>query len=158
MSNDKKKFDTEMFGEISKDNISESIISSLSAENELEAEIEKFYIEPNKKIFVLKFNPEETDIMNYINFFIENYIKEQNYDDENKYLKKAFIFSVHMNRIFKADKKDIKKAKYIERNELGELISHLSDFYQIFIDDLDGEDISLVEIMKSQEKDLYRIK
>ena len=150
-----KKMNTEMFGEISKDNISQIKISSLSAENELEAEIEKFYIEPNKKIFILKFNPEETDIMNYIKFFIENHIKEKNYDDENKNIKKVFIFSVHMNRIFEAEKKDPKKAKYIERNELGELISHLSDFYQIFIDDLNGEDISLVEIMNSKEEELF---
>ena len=44
-----------------------------------------------------------------------------------------------MNRIFEDDKKDPKKKKYIERNELGEMISHLSDFYQIFIDNLNGD-------------------
>jgi hypothetical protein len=151
-----ENFETEMFGKINKENITDILISSLSAENELEAEIEKFYIEPNKKIFVLRFNPEETDIMNYIKFFIENQIKEKNYDDENKNIKKAIIFSVHMNRIFESDKKDPKKAKYIERNELGELISHLSDFYQIFIDDLNGEDISLIEIIGSKIEDLFR--
>ena len=37
-------FDTLMFGKISKDNITDILISSLSAENELEAEIEKFYL------------------------------------------------------------------------------------------------------------------
>ena len=49
-----------------------------------------------------------------------------------------------------------KKQKYIERNELGELISHLSDFYQIFIDNLNEDDISLVKIMGLEEKDLYK--
>ena len=149
-------FDTKLFGKINKNDITEVIISSLSAEIELEAELEKFYLEPNKKIFVLKFNPEETDIMNYIKFFIENHIKEKNYNDENIKNKKAFIFSIHMNRIFEDDKKDPKKKKYIERNELGELISHLSDFYQICIDNLNGEDISLIEIMKCKEEELFR--
>ena len=94
--------------------------------------------------------------MNYIKFFIENNKKEKNYEDENKNIKKAFIFSVHMNRIFKSDIADPKKAKYIERNELGELISHLSDFYQIFIDDLNGEDLSLIDIMKCEFDDLFK--
>ena len=94
--------------------------------------------------------------MNYIKFFIENHIKEKNYEDEAKNIKKAFIFSVHMNRIFNIDKQDPKKAKYLERNELGELISHLSDFYQIFIDDLNGENISLTKIMTYNEKDLFK--
>ena len=151
-----KIFKTEMFGEIHKENITDILISSLSSENELEAELEKFYLEPNKKIFVMKFNPEETDIMNYVKFFIENHIKEKNYDDENKNIKKAFIFSVHMNRIFEVDKQDPKKAKYVERNELGELISHLSDFYQIFIDNLNGENISLIDMMRCNENDLYK--
>ena len=60
-----------------------------------------------------------------------------------------------MNRIFEADKKDPKKKKYIERNELGELISHLSDFYQIFIDNLNGEDMSIFDIMKLKKNELF---
>ena len=106
------------------------LISTLSSENDLEAEIERFYLgeENKKKIIVFKFSPEETDIMNYIKFFIENHVKEKNYEDEKN--KKAFIFSVHMNRIFEEDKD---KDKYIERNKLGELLSHLSDFYQLLL-------------------------
>ena len=157
LSNISGSFNTNMLGKMNKDSITEVLISSLSAENELENELEKFYLDPNKKIFVLKFNPDETDIMNYIKFFIENYIKEKNYTDENKNIKKAYVFTIHMNRIFKEDLDDPKKKKYIERNELGELISHLSDFYQIFIDNLNGEDLSLSEIMKiKKEEELFR--
>ena len=43
--------------------------------------------------------------MNYVKFFIENHIKEKNYIEENK--KKVYIFSVHMNRIFEEDEKEI---------------------------------------------------
>ena len=151
-------FHTEMFGDINKDNISDILISSLRCENDLETELEKFYLEPHKKIFILRFNPKETDIMNHINFFIENHVKEKNYDTDKENNRKAFIFSIHMNRIFNSDKNDIKKEKYIERNELGEMISHLSDFYQIFIDNLNGENISLIELMEhKKENELFQI-
>ena len=154
---DDLSFETKMFGKIKKSNIKDIQISSLSAENELEAELEKIYLDQENKfkIIVFRFNPDETDIMNYIKFFIENHIKEKNYIDENNNNKKAFIFSVHMNRIFEVDKKDPKKKKYIERNELGEIISHLSDFYQIFIDNLNGGDISIIDIMKFKGKELF---
>ena len=61
-----------------------------------------------------------------------------------------------MNRIFKEDEMDPKKKKYIRKNKLKETISHLSDFYQIFIDNLNGEDISLIEIMKCKKEELFR--
>ena len=60
-----------------------------------------------------------------------------------------------MNRIFEADKNNEKMKKYIKRNELGETISHLSDFYQIFIDNLHGKNLSLIDIMKNKEIDLF---
>ena len=158
LSNISNEFETKMFGKINKNNIKEIQISSLSAENELEAELENIYLDEDdkNKIIVFKFNPYETDIMNYIKYFIENHIKEKNYEEENKNKQKAFIFSVHMNRIFEEDKKDSKKKKYIERNELGEIISHLSDFYQIFIDNLNGEDISIIDIMNYKDEELFR--
>ena len=152
------EFETKMFGKIKKKNIKEIPISSLNSENELEAEMESIYLdeEDKHKIIVFKFNPDETDIMNYVKYFIENYVKEKNYVDENKNKHKAFIFTVHMNRIFNEDKNDPKKRKYIERNELGEIISHLSDFYQIFIDNLNGENISIIDIMKLKDEKLFR--
>jgi hypothetical protein len=39
---------------------------------------------------------------------------------------------------------------------LGETISHLSDFYQIFIDNLNGEDISFIDIMNYNQEDLFK--
>ena len=39
-----ENFETEMFGKMNKNNITEILISSLSAENELEPELEKFYL------------------------------------------------------------------------------------------------------------------
>ena len=149
------EFETELLGKINKDNIKEIQISSLYAENDLETQLEQVYLgEGNKyKIIIIKFNPNETKIMNYVKFFIENHIKEKNYIEENK--KKVYIFSVHMNRIFEEDEKDKKKRRYVKKNQLKETISHLSDFYQIFIDNLNGDDFSIVDIMKFKEQELF---
>ena len=154
LSNKEIIIDTKMFGKINKENVTEIMISSLISENQLEEELENFYFNPVKKIFVLKFNPDETDIMNYIKFFIENQINIKNNYNYN-INQKAFIFSIHLNRIFNKDLKDIQKTKYIERNTLGELISHLSDFYQIFIDNLNGGNNSLLNLMECKEEELF---
>ena len=149
--------ETKMFGKINKDNIIDILISSLSSETNLENELEKFYLEKDKRILVIRLNPNETDILNYVKFFIENYIKEKNNFEENNDNKKAFLFLIHMNRIFQADKEDKKKSKYIKRNEMGELISHLSDFNQIFIDNLNEENsFTLVELMNMEREELFR--
>ena len=164
LPNQNKIINTEMFGKINKDNLCEIMISSLTSENQLEEELENFYFSPAKKIIVFKFYPYETDIMNYIKFFIENQIVEkflskiEDYNSDlnkNKY-KKAFIFLIHLNRIFNKDLNDPQKEKYIKRNQLGELISHLSDFYQIFIDNLNGGDYSLLQIMEYKGEMLFR--
>ena len=147
LKNISDKFDTEMFGPIDRTNIKEIKIGSLNSENELEAQLESIYLDKDNKtkIIVIKFNPDETDIMNYAKFFLENYLKEKNYLDENS--KKAFIFTIHIKRINNEDLKDEMKAEYIGRNTLGESISHLSDFYQICIDHLNGENLSLIDIL-----------
>ena len=155
LANIKGEFDTKLLGKIDKNVIQEIQISSLSTENELEAQLEKIYLGEGKriKIAVFKFNPYETSIMNYVKFFIENHIKEKNYIDENN--KKVFIFSVHMNRILLSDETDKKKRSFVRKNKLVETISHLSDFYQIFIDNLNGEDYSITDLMKCKEEELF---
>ena len=152
VSND---FDTKIFGKIKRNSIKEIQISTLSSENELESELEQLYLNEGDKIkiIVFKFNPDETKKINYVKYFIENYIKEKNLDEDNK---KAFIFTIHMNRIFETDKNDPKKKKYIERNKLVDTISHLSNIYQIFIDNLNGEDFSLIDILKYKNEELFR--
>ena len=86
-------FETEMFGKINKNDIRDIQICSLSTENELESELENIYLDEGDriKIVVLKFYPEETVIMNYINYLIENYIKEKN-SEENQNKKKLLFF------------------------------------------------------------------
>ena len=149
------EFETELLGKINTSNIKEIQISSFTTENEFESELDQVYKGENNniKIIILKLNPYETGIMNYIKFFVENYIKENSHLEENN--KKVCIFSVHMDRIFESDIKNPKKKGYLRKNKLKETISHLSDFYHIFIDDLNGEDYTIVDIMKYNSEELF---
>ena len=78
-------------------------------------------------------------------------------------LKARFTYRKMLDLIDNNDKDDLtledlndpKKEKYIKRNQLGELISHLSDFYQIFIDNLNGEEYSLLEMMEYKDEKLF---
>ena len=83
--------------------------------------------------------------MNFIKFFIDNKEKEEGVQ------KKIYIFIVHMNRIFnsineKANFNRLKEKK--EYKNLNEDFSFLSDYYQIFIDNLNGdENINLTKFI-----------
>ena len=83
--------------------------------------------------------------MHYFACFINSYIKENNYLEEKN--KTVFIFSVHMKRTFKNEKNQFdSEEEYPMKEILNNSISYLFDFYHIFIDNLNGEDISIVDI------------
>ena len=88
--------------------------------------------------------------INYIDFFIENFIKEKNYIDENN--KIVYIFLIHIDRIFDEDEKDPNKKDLILKNQLKKTISLSSDFYQVFIDDLNGEEFTICDILKFNDQ------
>ena len=141
-------FETELLGKIKRNNIKEIKMSSISNENELEKYLDKIYREDKNiiKIIIIKFNDENKKNINYIMYFLENYINDINEiknDIEGKN-KKAFILSVHMKRTMNID---------VEGH-----ISNAFNFNQIFIDDLNGEDISILDIinLKEEEKNLIK--
>jgi len=63
-----------------KESLFQSFILYQNNLKDLESNLDKVYSKDKKwKIVVIKFNPYETGIMNYVKFFIENYITEKNY-------------------------------------------------------------------------------
>ena len=132
------------------DNIKNIKIKGIKSENELEKRIDNFLEDENYIICLLEFNPNEGEILNYIKFFIENREKEK------KNFNKIFIFVVHMIRLFYKeledyDKKSEKIKKTINSKILKETLSNLSDYYQIFIDNLNGKEDSLKNIIESDK-------
>ena len=67
-----ENINNEAFGYIIDNNIFEIKISSIKSENEFERKIDNFYNDKEKKICLIRFNPNEGHFINYIKFFIEN--------------------------------------------------------------------------------------
>ena len=146
----------ELIGIINKENIKEIIISSIKNENDLEREIDFFFNKKNYKICIIRLMPYEGSLMNYLKFFIEN--KEKNLVENNS--KKVFIFIVYMTKILKEELKEIDKMPLNEQIEIrkkiiDESLSHLSGYYQIFIDNLNGNENKIEEILNMNKFELF---
>ena len=133
----------EIFGTINEKNIVILKLNSITSETEFERYIDNFIINDDK-LFIIQFTPEEGSLMNYVKFFIDN--KEREYLSQNKDKKddkKAFIFIMHLKRIFNDELKDLqnksaKEQKEINKKIMKETLSNISGYYQIFIDNLNG--------------------
>ena len=143
-----KKFNLKIRDE----NIKKIKIRGIKSESQFDNELNYFLENDNYKICLIQFTSQEENFMNFIKFFIDNKEKEEGVQ------KKIYIFIVHMNRIFnsineKANFNRLKEKK--EYKNLNEDFSFLSDYYQIFIDNLNGdENINLTKIIDSKNEDL----
>ena len=151
-----KDVKNDLYGSISKEFIYQINISSIKSENELERQLFIFY-KQNYKICIIKYMPNEVKLMEYVKFFIEE--KEKDFEDNGE-SKKVFIFIAYISRILKNElinKNNLsqKKLNALNKKLLTETLSNLSGFYQIFIDDLNGEDNNnfneLIKVIKPIE-------
>ena len=130
-------------------------IRGIKSEKEFEQNIDEFFNDDSHKLCFIQFTAEESELINYIKFFIEN--KEKEYQNN----KKIFIFIIHLERIFNFELKEMKlgNVKYkekINKKTLKETISNISDYYQIFIDNLNGEEkYSIKEFLKAQTDKIF---
>ena len=150
------KINNNLIGTIYKKNIKQIVISSIKSERDLEREINIFFNEENYKICLVKLMPNEGKFMNYLKFFIDN--KEKEKDNKNK----SFIFIFYMTRILKKDlkemdKKPLKEQFEIRKQILDESLSHLSGYYQVFIDNLNGDkNLKIEKIMNMTQNELFK--
>ena len=121
-------------------------ISELNSEIELENQITEFFKNNIYKMCIIQFIPGYYNFINYIKFFVENKEKEFNKI-------KIFIFIVHIERTFK---NELKISKETNNNSLRETISNLSNFSQIFIDNLNGKySISFNIMFKLKKEEIF---
>ena len=150
------KINNSLVGEIKKNNIKIIQLNSIKSEREFEVHIDDYLNEDNLKVCIIKFLPGEGTYMNYIKYFIENKINEKEKTD-----KKLFIFMVYMSRISnkeinEIDKKTIKEKEEFNQKILKETLSNLSGFYQIFIDNLNGNsEYKIEKILNMKRKQLF---
>ena len=149
------KFENKLLGKISLDNIMHLKISDYKSENEFEKKIDIFFKEEEKKICLIKFKFNEGNFLNYINFFIKNKEKERFNENNKQQNKKAFVFIVYLSRFNSLDLKN-KESDINNSKLLKETISLSSEYYQIFIDNLNGsENLTLNDILTKKESELY---
>ena len=140
---------------VEKYKIKRIIIGMLKRENELEKLLDDFFIN-DYIICTIHLMPHEGEFMNYINNLIER--KEKEYKDKKK---KCFIFIVHMLRVSKEEVKNLenendKKSQEIKNKILNESLSNLSGYYQIFIDNLNGDEkLRIEKILNLDDKTLF---
>ena len=128
----------------------------LKKENELEKLLDEFFIDDNSIYCLIQLMPNEVEFMNYIKNLIER--KEKEFKNKTN---KSFIFIIHLFRI---SKDDIENAKYnndkknqeIKKKVLNETLTNLAGFYQIFIDNLNGdENLKIENLINDDDKTKY---
>ena len=131
------------------------IVSKLKSVNDLDKDLLNFDENNNVNICIIEFQPFDTIKMNSIKLYIEKYIKD---NPNMKELKKIlFVFMIHLFRIERKNLNDEKQLneKIIDENNL---ISHLSTFNQVFIDNINGLNISILDILEKTNKEIFDIK
>ena len=140
---EKNNLETLNFGKLQKSNIKMILINSINNENELENILDNFYENKNEKLLIFKMKIDEIEIFDYLRKFIEE--KEKNYKENQN--KKAFIFIIYLKRIFDNMNESTRK------NELLKTITLLNEnYFQIFIDNLNGNNMNIVQLINIDNK------
>lgn len=152
--------ENQIFGHINKKNIQNIIISSINSKQQLERHLDEFINIVENKLCIIHFTPNEGSLMNYVKYLIENKEKDhlKFFNIYKTEYKKAFIFVMHVKRIFDNELKDLevkeeKEKKEIKKKFLNETVSNLSEYYQVFIDNLNGDEkLNISDIIKKKKK------
>ena len=132
------------FGVFNKD-FEDKTIDSIKSERELIFILKGFTNNQNKKLLILRFSEQHLNKMNSVNYVINNYQKE-NPELDNK----VIIFIIHKQRFEKGQDNPL----YVSPDVIP-LIN--SDYYQIFIDNLQGKENSDVfKIMQKKNEELAK--
>ena len=131
------EIEKEKIGIINGENIKNVYINLIKAERQLEIEVIDFYESENKLLVI---NMEESDSQNleYVLMFLQRFEKEKSEEE-----KKLIIILIHLNR---------KKEPY----NLDIFVPNLSGIEQTFIDNLNGRDALISNIMNQSIRDLYK--
>ena len=144
------------FNQLSK--ITSIYVNEINSDKNFEKRLNDFY-RSEASILIVRFKPCDCLHLNHIRITIDNFEKTHNYP------KKVIILLVHLIRFIKKPKPinntlSNKKEKDIEKSneeteytlDNSQLISHLSNYNQIFIDDLFGRNNLAKKILQNNNK------
>ena len=158
--NQKDIIKNQLFGDISKKTVEENLfIYNINSERQLESRIEKFIKDKEKKLCIIKLLPIDCVHLHHIKFIIEN--SERVYNIVNNRSNKCFIILIYLKRYIYGLEEEHYDDYFINNQNL---ISLISDFTQIFIDNLNGNEIPIFELLNLtnnkllEREDLINIK
>ena len=126
--------------------ISKKIIDENDNEKIIDTFLKSFLKTPNQNLLIFQISIENLKHLNHIQFLLDNVIKENENSLKNKY----FMIIIHLKRIL--------PNLNITNNYLtsyNNLVSHLSDYNQIFIDNLKGTHDNITNILELSNKELF---
>ena len=128
------------FGVFNDQSTTSEMIESIQCENDLIFFLKTFTNSPNKKLISFKFTEKDLNKINSINYVINNFEKEY-----PKIKEKLILFIIHKQRT--------SKEKVDNNNIKSDLIPFINDdYYQIFIDNLQGQKNSILEIINNKDE------
>ncbi len=106
----------------------------------------KSYMKSTNNLLIFQISFENLKHLNHIQFLLDNFILENEISLKNKY----FIIIIHLKRILPNLNVT---SRYL--SSYSNLISHLSNYNQIFIDNLKGKHENITSILELSNKELF---
>ena len=141
---------SEQFNDVD-DSVKDKMESSIKCENNLETIILKdFYNDNDQEILVIKVQENSVENIIYLKTFITAFEEYYKLSNGGEYDKKKIIFTIHIVRqFFSSNEKKSKKIK----NKINTISYTSKDVQHLFIDNLNGQDLTLSDINKSNFND-----
>ena len=127
------------FGVFNSQSTITEMIETIQCENDLIFLLKAFANSQSKNLLSLKFTEKDLNKINSINYVIKNYEKEN-----PKIKEKLILFIIHKQRTKR------KEENIIVKSDLIPFINE--DYYQLFIDNLQGQKNSILEIINNKDE------
>ncbi|OUM66041.1 hypothetical protein PIROE2DRAFT_6839 [Piromyces sp. E2] len=128
-------------------------INQYVSENEIEEVLLNSYSNDNYNLYIFHFDINDCQHLNHIDYLISDH--DNKLENRAELKNRVIIIIIHLKRSLKYDKSledNNINNDYIKK---GYLISHLSEWKQFFIDNLNGNSIGINELINSNNEDLF---
>ena len=145
-NNNTQKFFNRKFGEFNHQKTEKITIENCNSDEEIEDLLIQF-LKTNKNLIYFQFTNDDCVHLSYIKYKLDRFLSEQDYSN------KVFLFIIYLERLFPVpDYLGIKKKKI--NNQY--LIPHLLGLNQIFIDNLNGCEIKIFDLLQQSKENLFK--
>jgi len=138
----------------SKEKTKNIFINQYSSERAVEKTISDYYMNSNYNLCIIHYDLFDYVHLCHVNYLIENI--ENTLKENGTFKSKIIICIIHLKRPIHHNNRNNQNDNENIQNEY--LISHLTEWRQVFIDNLNGIDIDFKEVYEASTKDLFNNK